>query len=98
LALREGVEETSTLERIRVLHDQGVLGVSENDDLVSAFYLITDIMLRKQIRDYKAGRRVNYFVDPDTLTKRDRVLLLESLKSINNVRKRVHLEFTAEIF
>ncbi len=98
LALREGVEETSTLERIRVLHDQGVLGVNENDDLVSAFYLITDIMLRKQIRDYKAGRRVNYFVDPNTLTKRDRVMLLESLKSINNVRKRVHLEFTAEIF
>jgi signal-transduction protein with cAMP-binding, CBS, and nucleotidyltransferase domain len=98
LALREGVEETSTLERVRVLHEQGVLGVNENDDLVSAFYLITDIMLRKQIRDYKAGRRVNYFVDPNTLTKRDRVMLLESLKSINNVRKRVHLEFTAEIF
>jgi signal-transduction protein with cAMP-binding, CBS, and nucleotidyltransferase domain len=55
-------------------------------------------MLRKQIRDYKAGRRVNYFVDPNTLTKRDRVMLLESLKAINNVRKRVHLEFTAEIF
>jgi len=98
LALREGVEETSTLERVRALHDQGVLSVNEHDDLTSAFYLITDILMRKQIRDYKAGRRVSYYVDPDALTKRDRVMLLESLKAINNVRKRVHMEFTAEIF
>ena len=98
LALREGVEETSTLERIRALHHQGVLSVNEHDDLTSAFYLITDILMRKQIRDYKAGRRVSYYVDPDALTKRDRVMLLESLKAINNVRKRVHMEFTAEIF
>ena len=98
LALREGVEETATLERIQVLHEQGALSVNENDDLTSAFHLITDILLRKQIRDYKAGRRVSYYVDPDSLTKRDRVMLLESLKAINNVRKRVHMEFTAEIF
>ncbi len=98
LALREGVEETSTLERVRALHGQGVLSINEHDDLTSAFYLITDVLLRKQIRDYKAGRRVSYFVDPDALTKRDRVMLLESLKAINNVRKRVHMEFTAEIF
>jgi len=98
LALREGVEETSTIERIKALHDQGVLSVNENDDLTSAFFLITDILLRKQIRDYKAGRRVSYYVDPEALPKRDRVMLLESLKAINNVRKRVHMEFTAEIF
>lgn len=98
LALREGVEETSTLERVGALHAQGVLSVNEHDDLTSGFYLITDILLRKQIRDYKAGRRVSYYVDPDALAKRDRVMLLESLKAINNVRKRVHMEFTAEIF
>lgn len=98
LALREGVEETSTVERIGALNEQGAFSINEHDDLTSAFYFITDILLRKQIRDYKAGRRVNYYVDPDTLTKRDRVMLLESLKAINNVRKRVHMEFTAEIF
>ena len=98
LALREGVEETSTLERIVALNEQGVLSINEHDDLTSAFYLITDILLRKQIRDYKARRRVSYYVDPEALTKRDRVMLLEALKAINNVRKRVNMEFTAEIF
>lgn len=98
LALREGVEETSTLERIRALHDNGILTVSEHEDLSAAFHLITDILLRKQIGDYKAGRRVNYYVAPKSLARRDRLMLLDSLKAIDALRKRVRLEFTADIF
>ncbi len=98
LALREGIEETSTLERIRVLRAQGVLSNNERDDLTAAFTLITDILLRKQIRDYRAGRRVGYFVDPDILARRQRSALLDALKAIDQIRKRVHMEFTAQIF
>lgn len=98
MALREGVEETSTLERIRALHENGVLSVTEHEDLVSSFHLITDILLRKQIADYKAGRRVNYYVAPKALARRDRLMLLDSLKAIDSLRKRVRLEFTADVF
>jgi signal-transduction protein with cAMP-binding, CBS, and nucleotidyltransferase domain len=98
LALREGVDETSTLERLRVLTERGVFDVAERDDLGNAFKLITDILLRGQIADYRAGRRVSYFVDPDGLSKRDRGDLVDSLKAIDAVRRRVKLEFTAQIF
>lgn len=98
LALREGVEETSTLERMRALHAKGVLTANDRDDLIAAFSLITDILLRKQIRDYRAGRRVSYFVAPEVLTRRQRSALLDSLKSIHQMRKRVQMEFTAELF
>jgi signal-transduction protein with cAMP-binding, CBS, and nucleotidyltransferase domain len=98
LALREGVEETSTLERIRVLTEQGVLGVVERDDLAAAFTLITDILLKKQIGDYRAGRRVSYFVDPEALSKRENGALRDALKTIDTIRRRVHMEFTAELF
>lgn len=98
LALREGIEETSTLERIRALGGRGVLGISEADDLGAAFTLITDILLRKQIRDYRAGRRVGYFVDPEILSRRQRVALQDALKAIDRLRKRVHTDFTAQIF
>jgi signal-transduction protein with cAMP-binding, CBS, and nucleotidyltransferase domain len=86
------------LERIRALHENGVLSVSEHEDLASAFHLITDILLRKQIADYKAGRRVNYYIAPKALARRDRLMLLDSLKVIDSLRKRVRLEFTADIF
>jgi len=98
LALREGVEETSTLGRIRALHENGVLDVVENEDLTSAFHLITDILLRKQIADFKADKRTNYYVSPKFLNRRDRLMLLDALKAIDSFRKRVHLEFTAQIF
>ena len=98
MALREGVEETGTLDRIGALNEEGVLSLTEREDLTSAFHLITDLLLRKQVRDYRARRRVNYYVDPELLTKRDRVMLHDALKSIDGLRKRVHLEFTAEIF
>jgi signal-transduction protein with cAMP-binding, CBS, and nucleotidyltransferase domain len=98
LALREGVEETSTLERLRVLTEHGIFSVNEREDLSNGFRLITDILLRQQIADYRAGRRVVYFIDPDMLAKRERGLLVDALKAIDGVRRRVHMEFTAEIF
>ncbi len=98
LALREGVEETSTLERIRVLHEDGVLDAREHEDLSAAFHLMTDILLRRQIEDYKAGKRVTYYVAPKSLARRDRALLLDSMKAIDSLRRRVRLEFTADVF
>ncbi len=98
LALREGVEATSTLERIRVLEDRGVLGAGERDALGAAFAFITGLLLRRQIADYKAGRPVTYYINPRGLTKAERGDLLESLKAIDTIRKRVHLEFTGQIF
>jgi signal-transduction protein with cAMP-binding, CBS, and nucleotidyltransferase domain len=98
LALRDGVEETSTLRRIQGLAQQGVLSATEQDDLSLAFHCLTELLLRKQIDDYRSGRRVSYYIDPEALSKRDRAMLQQSLRSIDGIRKRVHLEFTGEIF
>lgn len=98
LALREGVEETSTLGRIRALHEEGVLDTTEHEELSAAFHLMTDIMLRRQIEDFKAGKRVTYYVSPKALSKRDRSLLLEAMKAVDHLRKRVRLEFTGDVF
>jgi CBS domain-containing protein len=98
LALREGVEETSTLQRIRILAEQGVLDGGERDGLSEAFRVITDVLLRRQITDFRAGRRVGYFVDPKSLGKRDRATLLDALRVVHALRKRAQLEFAAHLF
>jgi signal-transduction protein with cAMP-binding, CBS, and nucleotidyltransferase domain len=59
---------------------------------------VTGVLLRHQIADYKAGRPVTYHVDPERLTKTERQGLLAALRSIDSLRKRVHLEFTGQIF
>lgn len=98
LALREGVEETETLARIKTLHDVGVLSIGEEENLSSAFEVITGIMLRRQLRDFRAGKRVSYYVDPGELSRPERGKLQDSLRSVDAIRKRVHAEFTGEFF
>ena len=98
LALREGIEETATLARIAALADQGVLVTSEREELSRAFGVVTETLLRRQIADFGAGRRIGYYVDPRALGKRRRAELLEALKAIQALRKRAHLDFTAHVF
>ncbi len=98
LALREGVEETSTLARLQALYEGSVLSIGERDDLSSAYAEITDVLLRQQLLDYRVGRRVTYYVDPESLKKRRRTDLVAALRSIDAIRKRVRMEFTGQVF
>jgi len=98
LALREGIQETSTLGRIRALAKMDVLNASEQENLSAAFALLTEILLKKQIADFNAGRHISYYVDLKLLSKRQRWLLLDALRSIHALRNRIHYEFTAQLF
>jgi signal-transduction protein with cAMP-binding, CBS, and nucleotidyltransferase domain len=97
LALQHGVEETATLARIRRLHETGVLKEDERAAMSDAFDLITTLLLRQQIADYKIGAEVGNHVHPKTLSERERMLLVVSLKAIGKFQERVHQEFTGEV-
>ena len=75
-----------------------MLDANEDEELTSAFRLITGILLSRQIKDFKADTGVSYYVDPQSLSKRTRSLLLDALKAIDTFRQRVRADFTAEIF
>jgi len=98
LALREGVTETATLARIEALHGLGVLDGNTRESLSSAFHLITDVLLKKQIKDFKAGNKVSYYVDPETLSKHARSRLVDALRAIDHLRQQVRTDFTGSVF
>lgn len=98
LALREGVGKAGTLARLDALHGSGVLGRDEWDYLSGAFRHITALLLRQQLRDFQAGARVGNHVAPGDLSERERDMLVESLRAIDALRKRVHGEFTGDLF
>ena len=97
LALREGIEELSTLGRMKALHGAGVLGGDEYDYLFGAYHLITRLLLRQQTADFKAGVRVSSYVDPKSLTERERDMLVDSFKAIRELRGRVRGEFSVDV-
>ncbi|MEE9317528.1 MAG: putative nucleotidyltransferase substrate binding domain-containing protein [Rhodospirillales bacterium] len=98
LSLREGIEAISTLGRMDALHEKGVLSDDELDYLGGAFRLISNLLLRQQIKDFKAGRRVSNYVHPRTLTERERDMLVEGFKAIRALREKVRSEFTGDVF
>ncbi|MBT7943359.1 MAG: CBS domain-containing protein [Alphaproteobacteria bacterium] len=98
LAFREGTTAISTLDRLDALMDCGVLDADEHDYLAGAFRHISHILLRQQIADFKAGTKVSNFVHPDTLSERERDMLVDSFKAIRSLREKIKSDFTGDIF
>ena len=95
--MREGVGSTATLVRLAQLHDKGVLDNDEHEYLSAAFEHLTTLVLRQQLKDHEAGLPVSAFVPPESMSRRERALLVESLQTISRLRGRVHSEFTGTI-
>jgi CBS domain-containing protein len=98
LALREGVNQTSTLGRIEALHASGVLSRDEKDSLCNAFENLTTRILSQQIQDFKNELPVSAYISPALLSVSEKDDLRDSLRAINELRGRVHSEFTGDVF
>jgi signal-transduction protein with cAMP-binding, CBS, and nucleotidyltransferase domain len=98
MALKHGIAATSTRQRLDALLDMGALGADEHDYLRAAYRRLTDIVLRQQIRDFRAGDKVGYFVDPETLSRRERDMLIDGLKAVDRLRDRMRADLTGDIF
>jgi signal-transduction protein with cAMP-binding, CBS, and nucleotidyltransferase domain len=97
LALRHGVAATGTLARLEGLLAAGKTTSRETEDLRAAFTCVTGLQLRQQLLDYEAGRPVGNFVDPRSLSEREREVLRDGLKAINEFRTRLRSELTGEL-
>jgi len=98
LALREGLDHTSTLKRIEALAEDGLLSRDDQDYLTDAFHNLTTLILHQQVQDYKAGLKVTPYVAQGTLSAREKEKLVDSLRAIRTFRERVRAEFTGEVF
>lgn len=97
MALREGIPETSTLGRMNALKAQGLLSHDDHDYLAGALREISRLLLRQQLLDYRAGKPVSNYVPPESLTQRERDILVEGFKAIQTVRKHVQGELTGQL-
>jgi CBS domain-containing protein len=95
-ALKHGVAETGTLARLSALAADGVVGVNDADELAHAFNHVTFVLLRQQLADFHAGRRVGNLVEPRALSRHDRQHLVAALRAIDRFRKLTRAAFTGE--
>ena len=98
VSLREGYEVLSTLGRIDCMLEKGNLDLDEHDYLSSSYNHIVELILRQQIQSFKAGEEVSYYIYPDSMTTREKNILVDSFKAIRRYRDRVRSEFSGDIF
>jgi signal-transduction protein with cAMP-binding, CBS, and nucleotidyltransferase domain len=98
LALRNGIEATSTLRRINLLQEKRVFNAEETDELIESFRQISRILLRQQLRDFQAGANVGNHVSPASLFRRERKTLIGALKTVDSLQDQVRMVFTASVF
>jgi CBS domain-containing protein len=95
LALRDGIEATSTLDRLEGLADAGTIrdaeGVSE------AFLAVCDVLLRAQTADFGAGTKLSNHVAPATLGRARRKRLVEAFRVIDGFADGARAEISGRV-
>jgi CBS domain-containing protein len=98
LALRDGVTETGTSQRIAALATRGSIAAREASSLQAGFALLLDVVLRQQLADHAAGRRPGNLVDTAAMPKEARQALREALKAVRSFSRSSFAGFTGEVW
>lgn len=85
-ALREGIKDTNTFERIRKLKERGVFKPDEAEHLEAAYETLMMLRIRDAIRKQKQSIEPNNYISPDELNRKEQSLLKESLLVINRLQ------------
>jgi len=97
-ALKNHIFEVNTGERLKALKNKGIFTEGAYLELIQSYYYLMGMRLRKQaaqiIHDKAAP---DNYIDPDTLTKIERVTLREIFKTIEGFQTKIRMEFTGNL-
>jgi signal-transduction protein with cAMP-binding, CBS, and nucleotidyltransferase domain len=96
LTLKHGIAQTSTLGRLKGLRQCDAINDDQYDYLTGGLNHLTRLLLRQQLKDFKAGNKVTNFVPKASLSKREKDYLADCFRAIQDLRGRLSSEFSGE--
>lgn len=93
-ALRHGIAERGTFDRLDRLHAAGVLQDKSRDEILQAYGHLMRLRLEHQVRLHRGGETPDNLVRPADLTGSDRRLLKEIFTRIRQFQMRLSYDFT----
>lgn len=82
-AIAAGVDATDTASRLRAAAAQSV-SAQGAADLLDAYEYLSDLAMRHQVQQLRAGERPDYHIDPKRLPERDRAALRDAFGVIKS--------------
>jgi len=92
-----GVTSASTTARLHAAAAAGTLSPVDVHTLEDAFELISELRLRHQVAQIRAGEEPDDYVDPGTLSPLTRSHLREAFRAVAAIQKRVSAELSAGV-
>ena len=98
-ALKNHVFEVNTGERLKALRDKQVFTEEACQELMQSYYFLMSMRLKKQaIQIVNDKSEPTNYIDPETLTKIERITLKQIFKTIENFQSKIKMEFTNNLF
>ncbi len=92
-ALRHGLDQTHTTDRLDALVADGALTQVSRDETTAAYELLARLRLEHQAAELDAGREPDNMIDHRSLTQRDATLLHQAFSQIAALQKRISYDF-----
>jgi CBS domain-containing protein len=93
LALEHGIHKTNTTERIKALNDIGYMSKEDAGDLVETLEIINTLRLHSQLEKLEKETEIDNYICLTTLSKLERDVIKEALKTVEAFKKRVSYHF-----
>jgi CBS domain-containing protein len=89
LAIAHNLHETSTIERLNVLDNMGIIPNEMKNDVNSAFEFLLQLLLQSQLMKKEMNKHVDNLIDPDKLSLLEKKTLKEVFQIIPDLQKKV---------
>jgi len=96
-ALSLGARETNTVDRLRAVEAHGAMSAAEARDLREAYEVISRLRLHHQLAQLDAGLPPDNYLDPEVISKSDRLLLKEAFKSVGWLQRMLEDRFQTNL-
>jgi CBS domain-containing protein len=93
LALKHGIRETSTLNRLKALVEQGVIHSDDSEYFENAYRVILHHTLMAQADNFLHRGTEDYYLNPYELSERSQEILKQAFKAISKLQDIVGSEF-----
>ena len=96
-ALKNGIEETNTMDRLYQLHEGGHLSTKDYDDISRSYSFLMQLRFVRQISAIieENGAPDNY-INPKKLSRIEQTMLKEIFKRVEDFQTKMSFEFTGQ--
>lgn len=93
LALANGIAESNTLQRLRLLEEKGVIAAKDAASFEEAYHFIQLVRMQQHQRQTRDGLPLHNRLDPDTLNTLDRRILRESFRQAQRLQSKLSVRY-----